>query len=133
MRTIRLGPNRFDFNKQHTYLDQMKTMYVYITTNPLKTVLYTGVTNDLAQRLVEHYINKGDSKTFAGKFYCYNLIYFEEFDSPSDAIAREKEIKDWNRSKKEMLINQFNKDWMFLNNEVLDWPPKPDELFHRGR
>lgn len=106
-------------------------MYVYITTNSQKAVLYTGVTNDLAQRLVEHYINKGNSKTFAGKYYCYNLIYFENHGSPSEAIEREKEIKDWNRSKKEKLINYFNPEWRFLNNEILDWPPRTGELFHR--
>jgi putative endonuclease len=53
--------------------------YVYILTNPAKTVLYTGVTNDLSRRVAEHKENKGNPKTFAGKYYCYNLVYFEHF------------------------------------------------------
>lgn len=109
----------------------MKTMYVYILTNPLKTVLYVSVTNNLAQRLVEHYMNRGTNKSFAGKYYCYNLLYFEIFNGPIAAIVREKEIKDWNRSKKEALIKPFNPELRFLNEEVMDWPPRPEELFHR--
>ncbi len=56
--------------KQHEY-------YVYITTNPNRTVLYIGITNDIARRLVEHYANRGKVETFAGKTYCYCLIYIE--------------------------------------------------------
>ena len=69
--------------KQHHY-------YVYIVTNPERTVLYTGVTNNLSQRLTEHWANKGQPKTFAGKYYCYNLIYYEYFTYINNAIAREK-------------------------------------------
>lgn len=75
-------------------------MYVYITTNPQKKVLYTGVTNNLSQRLIEHYMDRGTKNSFAGKYYCYLLLHFEEFNNPAEAIAREKEIKDWRRSKK---------------------------------
>ena len=63
----------------------------------------------------------------------YLLLHFEVFENPHDAIAREKEIKDWRRSKKEALIAQNNVNWRFLNNDLLDWPPKPRDLFHRGR
>ena len=99
--------------------------YIYITTNPERTVLYTGVTNNLSQRLIEHWINRGDSKTFAGRYYCYNLIYFEDFQYVYKAIAREKEIKGWRREEKLELINTKNPDWFFLNAKVCgDWPPK---------
>jgi len=99
--------------------------YIYIVTNPERTVLYTGVTNDLAQRLIEHYVNRGQPKTFAGKFYCYNLIYYEDFQYINDAIAREKEIKGWGRKKKLDLIETINPDWTFLNPEFCEgWPPK---------
>jgi hypothetical protein len=48
-----------------------------------------------------------------------------------NAIAWEKEIKDWNRKRKEALITAFNPDWKFLNEELFGkWPP--DKLFHRG-
>jgi len=92
--------------------------YVYITTNPTKTVLYVGVTNDLSRRLYEHFENKGNNKTFAGRFYCYNLVYFEHFTHISYAIEREREIKKWRREKKDALIASLNPNWTFLNDEV---------------
>jgi len=88
--------------------------YVYITTNPGKTVLYTGVTNDLTLRLQQHYQNRGNQKTFAGKYYCYKLLYFEMYADIKQAIAREKEIKDLSREKKESLIATRNPKWNFL-------------------
>ncbi len=108
----------------------MRSYFVYIVTNPKKTVLYTGMTNDLEYRIIEHYRNRGDSKTFAGRYYCYGLIYFETHGTAVGAIEREKEIKDWNRSKKEALINPSNPNWNFLNDQITDWPPHPD-VTHR--
>jgi putative endonuclease len=92
--------------------------YINITTNPVKTVLYVGVTNDLTRRLSEHFENKGNKRTFAGKYYCYNLVYYEHFTHIDQAIAREKEIKKWRREKKELLIASVNAEWRFLNEEV---------------
>lgn len=92
----------------------MNTYYVYITTNPRKNVLYTGVSNNLRQRMNQHYENKGKSETFAGKYYCYNLIYFEEFTDVKQAIEREKEIKMLRRELKENLIRQINPNWSFI-------------------
>lgn len=92
--------------------------FVYITTNPRKTTLYTGVTNNLKSRLAQHFDNCGDKKSFAGRYYCYNLIFWEVFDQIEYAIAREKEIKGWRREKKVELINHFNPQWRFLNNEI---------------
>lgn len=85
--------------------------YVYITTNPDKTVLYIGVTNDIERRLSEHYENKGKKASFAGRYFCYNLIWFECFSDINEAIMREKEIKGWRRSKKEILIARTNPNW----------------------
>lgn len=76
---------------------KIHSYYTYITTNPTKKVLYTGMTNDLAQRMIEHYLNRGQPKTFAGKYYCYLLVYYEEYQWVHDAMAREKEIKGWTR------------------------------------
>ncbi len=107
------------------YIYKEYLFFVYIVTNHERTVLYTGVTNNLEARLEEHYFNRGNPRTFAGKFYCYNLIYFEEFQYINDAIAREKELKAWRRLKKEALIKTKNPDWMFLNKSVCRcWPPK---------
>jgi len=77
------------------YIFNKHLYFVYIVTNHEKTVLYIGISNNLEQRLTEHYFNKGKPKTFAGRFFCYNLIYYEEFQYVNDAIAREKELKGW--------------------------------------
>ena len=99
--------------------------HVYIVTNPQRTVLYTGVTNNLGIRLMEHYANRGKENTFAGKYYCYNLVYYENFQYINSAIAREKEIKGWRRQKKLDLIKTINPDWTFLNYLFCnEWPPK---------
>ena len=106
--------------------------YIYITTNPNKKSLYIGVTNNLEQRIIEHYLNRGNTKTYAGKYFCYNLIYYESFQYIDEAIAREKEIKGWVRSKKEKLIDTFNLERNFLNNELFGhWPPK-ETLYSRN-
>ena len=103
--------------KQHSY-------YVYITTNPKKSVLYVGVTNNLARRLVEHYANRGNKTTFAGRYFAYNLIYCEHFQYINQAIAREKELKKWNRRPKEKLIATKNPKWIFFNDKFCgEWPP----------
>jgi len=88
--------------------------FVYITTNPRKTVLYTGLTNDLERRMFEHYDNRGKKETFAGKFFCYKLIYFETFNDIKEAIQREKEIKNLSRALKEQLIAEVNPKWNIL-------------------
>ncbi len=68
--------------------------FVYITTNPRKTVLYTGVTNNLTVRLQQHYQNQGIPETFAGKYSCYKRLYYERYPDATMAIEGEKEIKD---------------------------------------
>lgn len=97
--------------KDHNY-------FVYILTNPAKTVLYVGITNNLQTRLKQHFSEKGRQKTFAGRYFCFNLIYYERHQYVNNAINREKEIKKWRREKKELLINDFNPEWRFLNDEV---------------
>lgn len=94
--------------------------FIYITTNKNKTVLYTGVTNDLYRRLSEHKENSIilNHCSFAGKYKAYYLIYYEQFQHIENAIAREKEIKGWRRSKKEALINSINPEWRSLNDEI---------------
>jgi putative endonuclease len=107
-----------------------KKYYVYILTNYKKTVLYTGLTSNLEQRIVEHYMDRGNEKTFSGKYHTFYLLFYESSEYIRNTIAREKEIKGWRRSKKEALISSFNPEWKFLNEELFGkWPP--DELFHR--
>jgi putative endonuclease len=94
--------------------------FVYITTNEKRTVLYIGVTNNIQERLSQHYFDSQNAKkSFAGKYNCYYLVYYQQFDSPTDAIAREKELKKWRREKKDRLISSFNPDWEFLNHQVV--------------
>ena len=101
-----------------------KQYYVYIVTNSTKSTLYTGVTNNLSARIIEHWDNKGDPVTFAGRYFCHNLIYYETYTSILNAIQREKEIKKWSRGKKEDLIKSTNPDWLFLNTQICGkWPP----------
>jgi putative endonuclease len=101
-----------------------KEFYAYITTNPNRTVLYTGVTNNLQKRLVEHYSNRGDKKTFAGTNFCYCLIWHESFPTSYEAIQAEKYIKGKKRKWKESLIEKINPEWKFLNQKILgEWPP----------
>ena len=88
--------------------------FVYITTNPGKTVLYVGVTNDLPARMQEHFNNRGKPETFAGKYYCYKLVYFERYSDVNQAINREKEIKDLSREKKISLIGYLHPHWNML-------------------
>ena len=98
--------------------------YVYVLTNKFKTVLYVGVTRNLEKRILEHYANRGNTKTFTGRYHCYWLLFYERFTYVNDAIAREKEIKGWTRVKKEQLIAKFNPAWRSLNCELFgEWPP----------
>jgi putative endonuclease len=72
---------------------------------------------------MEHYSCRGESKCFTGKYHCFYLIYYETFIYIKDAIAREKQIKNWPRAKKEELINMINPDWSSLNHLFIDnWP-----------
>ena len=92
--------------------------YVYITTNKSRSTLYTGVTNNLNKRLNEHYEQRGEEDSFAGKYHCYNLVYFEKYNDINDALNREKEIKKWSRDKKHKLIDQVNPKWIILNDVI---------------
>ena len=90
----------------------MKQYFVYILASPSRT-LYTGVTNNLARRVYEH-----KHKLIPGFTSRYNvglLVYFETFNTPQEAIAREKQIKGWVRRKKIALIEENNPSWEDLS------------------
>jgi putative endonuclease len=91
--------------------------YVYIMTNKNKSVLYIGVTGNLRKRIYEHKKDRfGNS--FSRKYNLFHLLPFEEYDNPNIAIAREKQLKMWNKQWKERLINKNNVGWKDLSN---DW------------
>lgn len=93
-----------------------KNGFVYIMTNTNKTTLYIGVTNDLCRRISEHK-NHLIKNSFTDRYNLEYCIYFEEFAYFKLAIDREKEIKKWNRKKKEDLINRKNPQWNVLVTE----------------
>jgi len=94
-----------------------KKGFIYILTNHSHSVLYTGVTSNLAQRLYQH--QTGVFKdAFTSKYHVYELVYYEEFDSITDAISREKQIKAGSRQKKVDLIERFNPEWKDLSKAV---------------
>lgn len=90
--------------------------FIYILTNTHRTVLYIGVTNDLCRRIYEHK-NHIIKNSFTDKYNLEYCIYFEEFSDISLAIDREKELKKWNRKKKETLINEINPERNVLVTE----------------
>lgn len=100
------------------YTEGIYNFYVYILTNKQKTVLYTGVTNDLKRRLTEHK-EKLNPNSFTAKYNVEFLVYYEHFGWIQLAIAREKEIKDLKRDKKEALIKEFNPEMEFLNSRFV--------------
>ena len=80
-----------------------KRYYLYILTNKNRTTLYVGVTGNLQQRLSQHEFDSLHGKySFAGKYNCINLIYYEIFESMPMAILREKELKRWRREKRKI-------------------------------
>jgi len=72
--------------------------WVYIVTNEHDSVLYVGMTNDLARRITEH--RAGEIPGFAADYRCRKLVYYEHCTNVLHAIAREKQLKNWSRSKK---------------------------------
>ena len=82
--------------------------FVYIVASHSGT-LYIGITNDLAVRVRQH--KRGEIEGFAKKYRCTRLVYFESFDNVLKAIAREKQLKGWRRSKKIALIEKMNPRW----------------------
>ena len=91
--------------------------FVYILTNQRHTVLYIGITNSLERRQSQHAI--GSPHHFARHYNADKLIYFEMFSNPLSAIAREKQLKGWRRSKKEALIAVSNPEWRDLMLEMM--------------
>ena len=90
--------------------------YVYILSNWDDSVLYIGVTSDLARRLHEHKNHLIDG--FTHKYNVNKLVYYEHTSDVRCAIEREKQLKGWTRAKKNSLIQKTNPDWKDLS---LSW------------
>lgn len=86
-----------------------KEYFVYILTNKLHTVLYTGVTNNIEERIDAH--KRGIGSAFTRKYKLTKLVYFESHGEIEDAIRREKQLKRWKRAWKDDLISKLNSGW----------------------
>ncbi|MBA5775795.1 GIY-YIG nuclease family protein [Stappia sp. F7233] len=86
--------------------------YLYIVASGVGGTLYIGVTNDLARRISEH--REGIGSAFARRYSVHRLVYYEHFMDVGAAIAREKQLKRWNRAWKIRLIEENNPDWVDL-------------------
>ena len=95
----------------------MKNYCTYIMTNKYNTVLYIGVTNNLARRVYEH--REKIVEGFTKKYNLTKLVYYEIFDDPTNAIKREKSLKNLVRRKKTELIISQNPSWKDLYEEIL--------------
>src|SRR5881409_684645 len=93
-----------------------KTYCVYIMTNRDNTVLYTGVSGDLAGRVFQH--KELTQAGFTRRYNVTKLVYYEEFEDPYYAITREKQIKAGSRGKKIALIEKMNPEWRDLHEEL---------------
>jgi len=95
----------------------MQDYFIYILTNANHTVLYTGVTNNLYQRVLNHRAGKGGKFTL--RYKVNRLVYYEVFERIDDAIVREKQIKGGSRQGKIDLVNGMNPDWQDLFEDLM--------------
>ena len=89
---------------------------VYLMTNAHNTVIYCGVTNNLARRVYEH--KNGLGGIFTKKYNVNKLVYYEVGDNVHAALTREKQIKGGSRKKKIDLVNSVNPEWKDLFDEI---------------
>ena len=94
------------------------TYYVYMMTNANRNLLYTGITNDLVRRVYEHkhHMDKG---SYTDRYNIEYLVYYESSSDVKAAIEREKQIKGWNRKRKDKLVIGKNPNWDDLYESIL--------------
>ena len=90
---------------------------VHIMMNQHDSVLYIGMTNDLSRRISEH--RSGEVPGFTADYRCHKLVYREHYSEVEDAIAREKQLKRWSRTRKIGLIGRMNPRWVDLADDIL--------------
>ena len=90
------------------------TYYVYILASGRHGTLYIGVTNNVRVRLEQH--RAGGGSEFVKKYGVHRLVHVESFRSAREAIAREKQLKNWRRDWKIRLIEEENLDWSNLSH-----------------
>ena len=92
--------------------------YVYILANLTHTTIYIGVTNDLIRRVYEHK-NHLDPSSFTAKYDVHRLVYYEFTSDVRSALEREKQLKGWNRARKNKLVESMNPKWEDLYEGLL--------------
>ena len=93
-----------------------KNFCVYILASGRNGTLYIGVTSDLVKRIWQH---KNDIIVgFTQRYKVKNLVYYEQHETADSAIHREKRLKEWKRSWKLSLIEQFNPQWHDLYDNI---------------
>jgi putative endonuclease len=95
----------------------VKRGYVYIVTNKRNGTLYIGVTSNLVKRIFEH--KNKFVEGFCKRYGLTRLVYYEAYDTITDAILKEKQMKKWNREWKLRRINDFNESWADLYEKII--------------
>ncbi len=93
-----------------------RTDFIYIMTNDINQMVYTGVTNDIYRRTIQRKTGKGGK--FTSRYHLTKLVYYEVYDFIEDAILREKQIKGGSRQNKIDLVNGMNSDWEDLSENI---------------
>jgi putative endonuclease len=109
---------------------QQRWYYIYIIASRSRN-LYIGVTSNIVCRIEQH--KEKVFEGFTAGYNCNRLVYYERHSTPTTAIAREKQLKGWSRSKKLALIQKMNPTWIDLSEEwgqpikplTPDFQPKP--------
>jgi putative endonuclease len=100
-----------------------KPWFVYILSNYTRTVLYVGITNNLALRLKNH--RRGKNSNFVPKYNLNHLVYWEKLHDKRHALARERQLKNWQRDWKITLVKK-NPTMRDLNAEIPELGTDPD-------
>jgi len=107
--------------------------WVYFLTNKGRSVLYVGMTNNLQRRLFEHRTGRARN-AFTWEYQCWTLVYFETFQYVKQALAREKQFKNWKREWKDVLVVKENPEWSDLSKgwDYTGWydPQEPPQGFY---
>jgi len=90
--------------------------YVYLLASKRNGILYLGVTRDLVRRVYQHKTKA--TPGFTSRYGVQRLVWFETYDDPTTAIAREKDVKKWRRAWKLRLIEEANPTWRDLYEEI---------------
>ena len=124
-------PSEVEGSKEQRKTRQdVKAYFIYMMTNKSHTTVYIGVTSSLVRRVSQH--RNGETDAFTKRYNTNRLVYYETYNDVNDAIAREKQLKRWSRTKKEKLISDMNPDWTDLSVSVLGLNEAPAAAWKEG-